>query len=173
MFKINVDRLKMINEMYGRAIGNKLLIMLSRRINAALEPFAAELYRISSDEFMILFKNRLIRSELIDAAERVTHTSELPFLVDGKEIYATYSIGISRFPQDGASSVQLLGCADAALREAKKDTRVSYFFYNTMLHQQLMKRYVLRMSCKRHCPSNNLCCIISRKSMPEAAHSSV
>ncbi|WP_139692689.1 putative bifunctional diguanylate cyclase/phosphodiesterase [Sporolactobacillus terrae] len=140
VFKINIDRLKMINEMYGRTIGNKLLIMLSGRINAALEPLAAELYRISSDEFMILFKNRLSRSELIDAAELLTHTSELPFIVDGKEIYATYSIGISRFPQDGANSVQLFGCADAALREAKKDTKESYFFYNTMLHQQLMKK---------------------------------
>ncbi|MCO7128070.1 EAL domain-containing protein [Sporolactobacillus shoreicorticis] len=140
ILKINIDRLKMINEIFGRQIGNELLIALSGRMKEALERFNAELYRISSDEFMIICKDCLNKRGLVQVIEMLLRTTEQPYHIDGKEIYATFSIGISQFPYDGSSSVQIMASAEAALREAKKSSRKSFFFYNNELHQKLLMR---------------------------------
>jgi len=140
LLKINVDRLKIINEIFGRQIGNELLIALSGRMKGALEGFNAELYRISSDEFMIICRDCLNKRGLIHVIETLLRTTEQPYHIDGKEIYATFSIGISQFPYDGSSSMQIMASAEAALREAKKSSRESFFFYNNELHQKLLMK---------------------------------
>ncbi|MET1247231.1 bifunctional diguanylate cyclase/phosphodiesterase [Sporolactobacillus sp. STCC-11] len=140
LLKINIDRLKIINEIFGRSIGNELLISLSGRVNQTLNGMNAELFRISSDEFMIICKSCLNKRGLIHIAEKLVHTTEKPHTIEGKEIYATFSIGISEYPYDGTSSVQILASAEAALREAKKSNKESYFFYNNELHQQLIMK---------------------------------
>lgn len=140
LLKINVSRLKIINEIFGRVSGDDLLISLSKRLVDVLTHYDAKLYRISSDEFMIICRTCLNKSGLIHLAETLIQTTEKPYQIDGKEIYGTFSIGISEYPFDGETSVQLQASADAALREAKKSSRDSYFFYNNELHQQLLKK---------------------------------
>jgi diguanylate cyclase (GGDEF)-like protein len=140
LLKINIDRLKIINEIFGRSIGNELLISLSERVNHTLNGMNAELFRISSDEFMIICKNCLNKRGLTHLAEKLVQTTEKSHNIDGKEIYATFSIGISEYPYDGTSCMQILASAEAALREAKKNNKESYFFYNNELHQQLLMK---------------------------------
>lgn len=138
VLKINVDRLKLINETFGRSIGNELLIALSGRMNQALDGFHAQLYRSSSDEFMIIYQDSLNQQELVQAAALLLRSTEKPYYIDGKEIYATFSIGIAEYPANGCSSVEILSAADAALREAKKNHKNRYFFYNNDLHHQML-----------------------------------
>ncbi|MCO7176874.1 putative bifunctional diguanylate cyclase/phosphodiesterase [Sporolactobacillus kofuensis] len=140
LLKININRLKIINEIFGRTSGNELLISLSERINGVLRNYNADLFRISSDEFMIVCEDCLNKRGLVYLAETLIQASENPFHIGGKEIYGTFSIGISEYPFDGETSVQIQASADAALREAKKRNRDSYFFYNNHLHQQLLEK---------------------------------
>lgn len=75
---------------------------------------------------MILDADRVVLARL---AERMIHAISQPYTLWGPDIGVTVSIGISRFPEDGRSSEELMKHADQAMYVAKATGKNRYHFY--------------------------------------------
>lgn len=123
---IDLDRFKVINDTLGHTAADRLLKSVSRNIRSAL-PANAFLARLGGDEFAVLIdgtgdSERLagIARDILGALVRAERSRRA-----GK---ITASIGISKFPENGANREALLTSADIAMYAAKKAGRNGYRF---------------------------------------------
>ncbi|TWF54756.1 diguanylate cyclase/phosphodiesterase [Neorhizobium alkalisoli] len=119
---IDLDGFKPVNDLYGHAIGDELLVEVARRIRFAC---AGEdmVSRLGGDEFAIAVSRRLSLAELEMFGARICETLRQPFVLSGIRISVTGSIGIAHYPENGRDLRQIYERADHALYRAKRDRR--------------------------------------------------
>jgi diguanylate cyclase (GGDEF)-like protein len=115
----DLDRFKLVNDLYGHDVGDELLVAVSERLSAVVRP-GDTLARMSGDEFVVLCED-LDESEQIDAiAARIGAAVAKPFVLSCAEVVMSASVGIA-FAGPGAQlSEQLLQDADTAMYQAKR-----------------------------------------------------
>lgn len=117
---IDGDRFKTINDSYGHAAGDEVLINLAKRIKSRL-PANDLVARLGGDEFVVMLSSITVPDEACAIADRILDTMTHPIaLCDAGEIDISLSIGIATYPDDGQTLDQLLVCADAAMYQAKQ-----------------------------------------------------
>ncbi|VVP24225.1 hypothetical protein PS732_04041 [Pseudomonas fluorescens] len=117
---IDLDRFKSVNDTFGHACGDKLLVAVAERLGQSVRR-SDVVSRLGGDEFAILIPG-MDRSELIEAlANKLITSMDQPFMIDNHRIEMRISVGISVYPADGTSVEQLLGRADNAMYEAKRN----------------------------------------------------
>src|ERR1700749_2771692 len=90
---LDIDNFKHINDYYGHAIGDALLIELARRICRELRD-TDMLSRISGDEFLLLLNPIRYEQEVAEYIQATLQRLKAPFFIDGSEIFASTSIGV-------------------------------------------------------------------------------
>jgi diguanylate cyclase (GGDEF)-like protein len=119
---IDSDNLKAVNDGHGHAAGNELLRHLAQSIQAELR-FTDVAARYGGDEFIVLLPDTPAKGAL-EVAERIRNRiAGSPIQVSGRELVSSVSIGISCYPEDGATLDALAAHADGALYSAKQDGR--------------------------------------------------
>ena len=153
---IDVDNFKHINDYYSHAAGDSLLVKIAERISATLSP-GDVLARIGGDEFVLLISpvtdTATLRAEIATLAERLKD----PFFIDGYEVFASASIGVSVFPEHGTTYDVLRRNADCAMYRAKAGTKgTAVVFDETMSHAATARmgteqRFRLALRDRRFC----------------------
>jgi EAL domain-containing protein (putative c-di-GMP-specific phosphodiesterase class I) len=77
-------------------------------------------------------------------AKNIVHAFSTPYLIEGNEIFASFSIGISIFPDDGMDTETLLQSADAAMYQAKDEGKHRAKFYAPHMRAQSLERIHLQ-----------------------------
>ena len=116
---LDLDRFKLVNDSLGHHVGDRLLIAVARRLESALRP-GDTVARLGGDEFTILLDNVCDAREATLIAERVQHTLQDPFHLDGRELVVAASIGIALADPD-ADPADVMRDADVAMYRAKAD----------------------------------------------------
>ncbi|MCK7593133.1 sensor domain-containing protein [Pseudomarimonas salicorniae] len=144
---VDLDRFKVVNDLLGHENGNALVRAAGVRL-AKLVDESVTVGRLEGDEFMlVLSTGGLPAAEAL--AGQINQAFHAPFLHEGEEFSITASIGIARFPGDGATVQQLMQNADAAMAEAKRRGRDTWQAFNPALAQQLSDRLVLETQLRR------------------------
>lgn len=125
---MDLDRFKQVNDMLGHAIGDQLLIEVSKRVKALVKNKDI-LARFGGDEFVITLANIQHPREAAKFAEQVLRVFEAPIKVHDQDVYISTSMGISIYPADGTTTEQLLNRADRAMSFSKDNGRNCYSFY--------------------------------------------
>lgn len=118
----DLDGFKPVNDLYGHAVGDDLLIEVARRIRNACPPDCL-VARLGGDEFALLVAKPLSEERLLSLGEAICKTLRQPFLISGIGISISASIGFARCPESGQTVRQLYERADHALYHAKRLTR--------------------------------------------------
>lgn len=135
---IDLDHFKPVNDHYGHAAGDKLLIAVAARL-ASLVRSKDVVARLGGDEFAILQLPLTHRSNAEALALRITEALALPFIIHPEAILIGASVGIT-LPEAGeARAEQLLSRADAALYLAKQQGR-GRFVYGEQQRDLLRER---------------------------------
>jgi diguanylate cyclase (GGDEF)-like protein len=122
MLFIDLDNFKPINDQYGHAIGDDVLIKAAQRLKSCVRA-ADSVGRIGGDEFVVLLA-QLNEAEPVQAlAEKMHRCLKNPIEVSGQKFSISSSIGVAVFPQDGADAAALTKSADEAMYRAKKAGR--------------------------------------------------
>ncbi len=137
---IDLDNFKNINDSFGHALGDKLLIEVSLRLKQ-LVPEGSEIIRNGGDEFSVFIKREQAGANSSHLGQRIVSEISKPYYISGLKLRIGSSVGISRYPEDGAGLEQLMVSADLAMYSAKKK-RNNYAFYNSEL-QEIMERKTL------------------------------
>src|SRR5258708_3564209 len=137
---VDLDGLKEINDVFGHARGDNLLVeVASRRQDSARGGVVA---RLSGDEFGLIIDGKQPAAGKL-LAEQVGETLANEFLIDGKSVRTGCTTGISVFPHNGSDAAALLANAGAALFRAKAKSRGSISVFEPEMDQQIRDRRVL------------------------------
>ncbi|WP_350600481.1 EAL domain-containing protein [Pseudomonas sp. 65/3-MNA-CIBAN-0223] len=149
---IDLDRFKMVNDSLGHHFGDLLLMQAAQRLRGCLRETDL-LARLGGDEFSVLAPDAPLEV-VIDIAERILVAFDLPFFINGLEVFSSCSIGIvsadSQFHHEPAD---LLRDADAAMYRVKSAGRDSFAVFNQEVRRevsdQVEREGALRNALKR------------------------
>jgi diguanylate cyclase (GGDEF)-like protein/PAS domain S-box-containing protein len=127
VMSFDVDEFKAINDRFGHAGGDRLLVELAHRAGGSLRD-TDSVTRLGGDEFLVV-ATRIGAFEQIEAVARrlVTRLGE-PFLLEGQWVSPSISLGVALYPEHGRTPEALIAKSDAALYLAKHAGKGRYAF---------------------------------------------
>jgi diguanylate cyclase (GGDEF)-like protein len=128
---VDLDNFKQINDALGHAVGDQVLILAARRLEASVRA-ADTVSRHGGDEFLILLTDVSEPADAANIAEKVLASLAAPSRVADHVLRLTASIGIGLYPDDGATPGILIERADAAMYRAKRRWLGGYSFCGDM-----------------------------------------
>ena len=139
---LDLDDFKSINDGYGHAIGDKVLVEVATRLRRALRS-ADTLSRLGGDEFIVLLPELAGPADAQRVAQKLGSVLSAPCTVDGYEVHLGASIGIVFYPDDAQDAQTLLRYADMAMYRAKAAGRGTYAAYSASMGQQMEEKVQL------------------------------
>lgn len=133
-FYIDLDRFKSVNDAFGHHIGDQLLIQMAHRLKSKLN-VNQRLFRIGGDEFVLISENTE-SAEAMRFADEILHHIQETYLIAGKDINISASLGIAIYPEHGRNIQDLLINADIAMLTSKDQGRNTYTMFHAMSDQQ-------------------------------------
>ena len=126
---VDLDDFKRVNDTRGHAAGDQVLISVASRLRSSVRG-SDTVARIGGDEFVVIASDLDRADGASMIAEKIADMVQLPIAVEGGAPWKiTCSIGISVYPEDAQTAVDLLAQADRAMYAAKSesDKRFAYF----------------------------------------------
>ncbi|MBR1420894.1 MAG: GGDEF domain-containing protein [Selenomonadaceae bacterium] len=134
LFFVDVDKFKGVNDTYGHAVGDGLLIEFGNRI-AEIAGDKESVCRYGGDEF-IMFLTGMNRDDTEAICQALVERMRKVFEISGNSFYLSASVGVAMYPYDADSVDGLLKKADAALYVSKGNGRDQYNLYHEGMDQQ-------------------------------------
>ena len=129
---MDLDGFKDINDTYGHAVGDELLIIVSHRMSDTLREVDT-LARIGGDEFVAVLNDLINAEDYKMALERLLRAASDPISVGDAILKVSVSIGVAIYPQDDADADILIRHADQAMYIAKKAGKNCYHLFDRAL----------------------------------------
>jgi diguanylate cyclase (GGDEF)-like protein len=143
---VDLDGLKEVNDVFGHALGDKLLVEVAQRFQDAAR--GGVVARLSGDEFGLIIDGKQPDAGLA-LAQQLGQALAQEFQIDGRAVRAGCTTGIAVFPHNGADGASLLANAGAALFRAKQKSRGTISLYQPEMDQQIRDRRVLHQDLSK------------------------
>jgi diguanylate cyclase (GGDEF)-like protein/PAS domain S-box-containing protein len=147
LFFIDLDKFKHINDSLGHSIGDRVLRVVAKRIEATIRQ-EDTLARLSGDEFTVIMEDLSHPEDASVLAEKILSVLQKALYIDEYTLYISGSIGISLYPEDAADAESLLKYADTAMYKAKENGRNTFQFYASEMTQYALERMEMKTHLK-------------------------
>ncbi|MBF0588406.1 MAG: EAL domain-containing protein [Magnetococcales bacterium] len=145
---IDLDRFKYVNDTFGHAVGDELLVEVSKRLRGCVRK-ADTVARLGGDEFTVILTDVGREEHAAQVAGNIITQLQKPIHVAGEELLIGASIGISLHPQDGENAETLVKHADIAMYQAKKGGRGIFKFFMEEMNAWTRHQITLEAKLKR------------------------
>ena len=139
---IDLDRFKIINDTLGHESGDLLLREVAQRLSENLRA-GDTVARLGGDEFVVLLEDAGEPLDLGTVAQKLISALTPTYMIAGREVHITASIGISAYPADATDMRSLLKYADIAMYRAKEQGRNTFQFYSASMNRHSMEQLTL------------------------------
>ena len=145
---IDLDQFKQVNDSLGHGVGDELLVSVASRLSEHVR-LIDMLARLGGDEFICLMEGVRQTEDVEMLASEILAAFEQPFKLGDHELFLTASVGISLFPGDGESVLELMRNADSAMYRAKFSGRGNFHFYTPDMTREVQERVQLENLMRR------------------------
>jgi diguanylate cyclase (GGDEF)-like protein len=159
---LDIDNFKHINDYYGHAIGDALLVAITKRLGMNLRE-SDMLSRISGDEFLLLLNPVQSQYEVAEFLHFMLERIRAPFFIDGSEVFASTSIGVSLYPEHGQCYDALRQNADIAMYRVKNSGKGAAAFFDTGMEREALARTRIEQSLRLAILEKRFCCAFQPK----------
>jgi diguanylate cyclase (GGDEF)-like protein len=144
---LDLDHFKSINDTLGHGVGDELLKQVALRLERSLGADDT-IARLGGDEFAIVQTGIGSPSDVANLASRIREALTRPYDLEGHQVPADVSIGISIAPDDTSDPDQLLKNADMALYRSKADGRGTFRFFEPQMDERVKARRTLELDLR-------------------------
>lgn len=159
---LDVDNFKHINDYYGHSVGDALLVGIAKRLSLELRDTDV-LSRISGDEFLLLLAPVASEAEVADHIEFLLQRLKAPFYIDGTEVFASASIGVSLYPEHGRTYEALRQNADIAMYRVKSVAKGASAIFDLAMEREALERMAVEQSLRQAILDKRFCCAFQPK----------
>lgn len=152
---IDLDKFKGINDTLGHDVGDRLLQMVAHRLTECLRE-EDTVGRQGGDEFIVLLGILSAAEDAALVAQKILDALSTPFIINGRDLHTSASIGIAVYPQDGTDVETLLKNSDTAMYHAKETGRSNYQFFTQAMNAAATERLLLESSLRQAIDRNEL-----------------
>jgi diguanylate cyclase (GGDEF)-like protein/PAS domain S-box-containing protein len=152
---IDLDRFKLVNDMYGHAIGDKVLQRVADHLRKCLRE-GDTVARLGGDEFTILLDDLKESNEALRVAERLLRELSVPVNIEDNEIVTGASIGIALSSSGYENSEEMVRDADAALFRAKESGRGRFILLDQRTQESASLIFQLEQGLQTALSNNEL-----------------
>jgi diguanylate cyclase (GGDEF)-like protein/PAS domain S-box-containing protein len=145
---LDLDRFKTINDSLGHLVGDLLLMSLAQRLQTLVRS-SDTVARLGGDEFVVLLDGIADERDVTRMAQRIEEALRVPFNLNGHEVFASGSIGISIGAGHYERPEDLLRDADMAMYRAKALGRGRHEVFSAPLHLEAQQRLQLETDLHR------------------------
>ena len=139
---LDLDDFKAINDGYGHAAGDQVLVEVARRLRTVLR--ASDVVgRLGGDEFTVLLPTLSQEQEAVNTATKLLELLQEPYRVQGFELTCGASAGIALFPHDARDAETLMRYADMAMYHSKGRGRGHYALYAPPMGEKMAEKVLL------------------------------
>ncbi|MBF0478204.1 MAG: PAS domain S-box protein [Candidatus Omnitrophica bacterium] len=149
---VGLDRFKEINDTLGHTYGDHLLQHVSQRLKETVRE-SDTVARMAGDEFLIILSDLESTTHSDVVAKKILVMLSMAFVIEGKELFTSASIGITIAPSDGRDAQILFKNAEAAMFKAKENSRNTSYYFTPAMNEKMSERMELE-SHLRHALEN-------------------
>jgi len=157
---IDIEQFNRFNHMHGSSAGDELLTQLADRLkdSVALDNPRTQwntrrtpvvVARTGGDEFGVAITLDREAGHVPSVLQYLSDVLRTPFVIGGKEIALSTTLGAAVYPDDARDAESLLRQADGALHQAKQSARGSYQFYSANMQEHAARRLSLQSELRR------------------------
>ncbi|MBV0934614.1 putative bifunctional diguanylate cyclase/phosphodiesterase [Marinobacterium weihaiense] len=132
---LNLQQFRRINEVHGHRAGDRVLIEVAERLQAALSP-SESLGRVGADEFVAIMPDVRRLQAVENLCRCLLAQLEQPVELARSRVRIQTCIGVALSPTDGALAGVLLGHADAAMQQVRRRKEAGYCFYRAEMNRR-------------------------------------
>ena len=159
---IDIDNFKFINDSYGHNCGDIFLKKFSEDLKKNLN-FNELLCRFGGDEFIIFIPYISDFQDIKKVVIKITEIFKLPYNIHNNEIFASASIGVAVFPDDGEEFEVLLKNADAAMYLAKSNGKNKWEMFNSDISREINRIYSIQRGLRNALNNNEMFVVFQPK----------
>jgi diguanylate cyclase (GGDEF)-like protein/PAS domain S-box-containing protein len=134
---LDLDRFKIVNDSLGHLVGDQLLVQIAQRLRTCLRS-QDSIARLGGDEFAILLTDVADPGDVMRAVGRIREQLARPFVVSGREVFTSASIGIVVSTPLYQAAEDVLRDADVALYRAKDLGQGHYELFDAEMHRRVV-----------------------------------
>jgi diguanylate cyclase (GGDEF)-like protein/PAS domain S-box-containing protein len=145
---LDLDRFKLVNDSLGHAVGDVLLTAIAGRLRDVVR-VGDTVARLGGDEFCVLLEDLEVGEEAERTAARLQEAMARPFLVRGRELFTTMSVGVAHARTAYATSADVLRDADIAMYRSKTSGTGRHAVFDVAMHDQAVARLELETELRQ------------------------
>ena len=139
---LDLDNFKIINDTQGHDNGDLLLIEAGKRITNCVRE-TDTVARIGGDEFTVILSELNDLHHVETVCQKILKALSEPFWVDDVQVYISASLGITLYPSDASTVLELLKNADQAMYLAKNLGRNRFCYFTPSMQEESQNRLAL------------------------------
>ncbi len=152
---LDLNRFKTVNDSLGHSTGDQLITHVARRLAGSIVE-SDLVARFSGDEFAIVIKEVKDVNEMLNFAELIKHKVSTPFVIGGRKIFTSVSIGIAMGNSSYSEAEEILRDADIAMYQAKESGK-DYVIFDKIMHTRAVTRMQLETDLRTAIERRELC----------------
>ncbi len=152
---LDLDRFKNVNDTLGHPMGDRLLKAVAERMCQGVRD-SDTVARLGGDEFAVIVQDMSVSEDAMRLAEHLLQILAVPFFIGEHELFTSFSIGISIYPQDAVDIDLLIKAADVALYRAKELGRNNCQFFTSDMNTMALEHLIIENQLQHALERNEL-----------------
>lgn len=152
---VDLDDFKKINDRFGHEVGDELLKCISKKFKALIVNDDI-VSRFGGDEFVFCFPQLISKNNAEEKVKLIQRVFEDGFMINGKSITTSASIGVAMYPSDADNSLDLISKADIVLYKSKANQKGGALFFDKSIDTQVNYEFSLEEELKSAIINNEI-----------------